>query len=337
MPRLYNQKTKLLALQDMLMEQTDEEHGLTVPEMIAQLEAQGIHAERKSVYSDLNTLLAYGMDIVQRKEGNKMLYYVGSRAFEMPELKLLVDAVQASRFITRRKSSQLIEKVAGFASSWQAKQLQRQVYVANRIKAENESIYYNVDRLYAAIAANRQITFRYRVWAFQDGGSGALEKQYRRHGKTYQISPWALCWSGDNYYMIGFDGDAALIKHYRVDKMDGITVTQTPRAGQEHFENFDMAVYTRRIFGMFGGEEETVLLEAENSLLDAVLDRFGEETAIRREGETFVARVHVAVSPQFLSWVFGFEGRMRIRGPEAVVQTMREQARRVLEKHTDPA
>ena len=336
MPKSPNQKMKPLLLQRILLERTDEDHGLTVPELIALLEEEGVAAERKSVYSDLQTLADFGLDIVKRKESGKVVYYVGARTFELPELKLLVDAVQSSRFITHKKSNQLIQKVEGFASRYQAQQLQRQVFVANRVKTMNESIYINVDKIYEAIAANRCITYRYLDWAFRDGAAGGYEKQFRRQGKTYRISPWSLCWADERYYMIGFDSEAGLIKHYRVDKMLGIALTDEPRDGQEHFEHFDMAVYTRQVFGMFGGNEQTVTLRVENRLLGVVLDRFGEDVPIRREdADTFQVRVRVAVSPQFLSWVFSFGGGARIVSPAAVADTMREQLASVMKQYTE--
>ncbi|MBS1327797.1 MAG: WYL domain-containing protein [Oscillospiraceae bacterium] len=336
MPKSPNQKMKPLLLQRILLERTDEDHGLTVPELIALLEEEGVAAERKSVYSDLQTLADFGLEIVKRKESGKVVYYVGARTFELPELKLLVDAVQSSRFITHKKSNQLIQKVEGFASRYQAQQLQRQVFVANRVKTMNESIYINVDKIYEAIAANRRITYRYLDWAFRDGAAGGYEKQFRRQGKTYRISPWSLCWADERYYMIGFDSEAGLIKHYRVDKMLGIALTDEPRDGQEHFEHFDMAVYTRQVFGMFGGNEQTVTLRFENRLLGVVLDRFGEDVPIRREdADTFQVRVRVAVSPQFLSWVFSFGGGARIVSPAAVADTMREQLASVMKQYTE--
>lgn len=336
MPKSPNQKMKPLLLQRILLERTDEDHGLTVPELIALLEEEGVAAERKSVYSDLQTLADFGLDIVKRKESGKVVYYVGARTFELPELKLLVDAVQSSRFITHKKSNQLIQKVEGFASRYQAQQLQRQVFVANRVKTMNESIYINVDKIYEAIAANRCITYRYLDWAFRDGAAGGYEKQFRRQGKTYRISPWSLCWADERYYMIGFDSEAGLIKHYRVDKMLGIALMDEPRDGQEHFEHFDMAVYTRQVFGMFGGNEQTVTLRFENRLLGVVLDRFGEDVPIRREdADTFQVRVRVAVSPQFLSWVFSFGGGARIVSPAAVADTMREQLASVMKQYTE--
>ena len=336
MPKSPNQKMKPLLLQRILLERTDEDHGLTVPELIALLEEEGVAAERKSVYSDLQTLADFGLDIVKRKESGKVVYYVGARTFELPELKLLVDAVQSSRFITHKKSNQLIQKVEGFASRYQAQQLQRQVFVANRVQTMNESIYINVDKIYEAIAANRCITYRYLDWAFRDGAAGGYEKQFRRQGKTYRVSPWSLCWADERYYMIGFDSEAGLIKHYRVDKMLGIALTDEPRDGQEHFEHFDMAVYTRQVFGMFGGNEQTVTLRFENRLLGVVLDRFGEDVPIRREdADTFQVRVRVAVSPQFLSWVFSFGGGARIVSPAAVADTMREQLASVMKQYTE--
>ncbi len=336
MPKSPNQKMKPLLLQRILLERTDEDHGLTVPELIALLEEEGVAAERKSVYSDLQTLADFGLDIVKRKESGKVVYYVGARTFELPELKLLVDAVQSSRFITHKKSNQLIQKVEGFASRYQAQQLQRQVFVTNRVKTMNESIYINVDKIYEAIAANRRITYRYLDWAFRDGAAGGYEKQFRRQGKTYRVSPWSLCWADERYYMIGFDSEAGLIKHYRVDKMLGIALTDEPRDGQEHFEHFDMAVYTRQVFGMFGGNEQTVTLRFENRLLGVVLDRFGEDVPIRREdADTFQVRVRVAVSPQFLSWVFSFGGGARIVSPAAVADTMREQLASVMKQYTE--
>ena len=336
MPKSPNQKMKPLLLQRILLERTDEDHGLTVPELIALLEEEGVAAERKSVYSDLQTLADFGLDIVKRKESGKVVYYVGARTFELPELKLLVDAVQSSRFITHKKSNQLIQKVEGFASRSQAQQLQRQVCVTNRVKTMNESIYINVDKIYEAIAANRRITYRYLDWAFRDGAAGGYEKQFRRQGKTYRVSPWSLCWADERYYMIGFDSEAGLIKHYRVDKMLGIALTDEPRDGQEHFEHFDMAVYTRQVFGMFGGNEQTVTLRFENRLLGVVLDRFGEDVPIRREdADTFQVRVRVAVSPQFLSWVFSFGGGARIVSPAAVADTMREQLASVMKQYTE--
>ena len=261
---------------------------------------------------------------------------MGARTFELPELKLLVDVVQSSRFITHKKSNQLIQKVEGFASRYQAQQLQRQVFVTNRVKTMNESIYINVDKIYEAIAANRCITYRYLDWAFRDGAAGGYEKQFRRQGKTYRVSPWSLCWADERYYMIGFDSEAGLIKHYRVDKMLGIALTDEPRDGQEHFEHFDMAVYTRQVFGMFGGNEQTVTLRFENRLLGVVLDRFGEDVPIRREdADTFQVRVRVAVSPQFLSWVFSFGGGARIVSPAAVADTMREQLASVMKQYME--
>lgn len=330
MPKNANQKLKLLLVWQILMERTDEEHGLTIAAIIELLEAQGISAERKSIYSDLQALMDFGVDIITRKDNQHTVYYVGERAFELPELKLLVDAVQSSRFLTHKKSNQLIRKVEGLASRYQALQLQRQVYVANRVKTMNESIYINVDKIYEAIAANRRVAFRYLEWGFKQAQTDAYEKQFRRAGKIYCVSPWALCWAEERYYLIAFDTESGSVRHYRVDKMLDIAMTEEARDGQEVFAHFDMAVYTKGVFGMFGGEEETVTLRFANRLLGVVLDRFGEELPVRRDGpDAFLVRVRVAVSPQFLSWVFGFGEQARIVSPASVAERMRTQAAQV--------
>ena len=327
MARGAQQKRKLLVLQKILLERTDENHGLTVAGLIDLLAAEGIPAERKSIYDDLETLRLHGMDI-ELHRGKHSEYYVANRLFELPELKLLVDAVQASKFITHRKSAELIKKVESLASNYEAQLLQRQVYVAGRIKTMNESIYYNVDKIHTAITFGKKISYRYFEWTV------SKEKKPRHGGKRYRISPWALTWEDENYYMIGYDSDAGLIKHYRVDKMMGIEMLNEPRDGQEHFEAFDMAAYTRKLFGMFSGEEETVKLRFSNRLAGVVIDRFGQEVPMVHSGpDHFVATVKVALSPQFLSWVFGFGGDVKILSPESVVEMFKAQARGVLEQY----
>lgn len=313
-----------------LLEETDEEHALTMEDLLARLERAGIHAERKSIYDDFEALRIYGLD-VEKAAGRPCGYFVADRTFELPELKLLVDAVQSSKFITYKKSNELIHKVESLASIHQAKLLQRQVYVANRVKTMNEGVYYNIDLIHDAISRGRKIQFRYFEWAVSFAGKEKVQRRYRRDGQEYCISPWALTWDDENYYMIGFDSPAGMIKHYRVDKMAGITVTKENRDGQQHFEKFDMAIYSRRMFGMFGGEEETVRLRFTNRLIGVVLDRFGQDVFLSKEdGEHFTAVVRVAVSPQFLSWVFGFGAEVKILSPAHVTQAFAQQAQAAL-------
>lgn len=332
MPKGSNQKMKLLYLQKILLERTDEDHPMTMAEIAAALADYGISAERKSLYDDIEALRTFGLDIVKSGSGSSFGYAVVTRTFELPELKLLVDAVQSSRFLTHKKSNELIKKVESLASTHEASLLQRQVYVANRIKAMNESIYYNVDKIHAAISTDRQISFLYFEWAVDFTGTQKVKKQLRKDGGRYQISPWALVWDDENYYMVGFDSDAGMIKHYRVDKMSDIALTEQHRDGRSHFEQFDPAIYSKKIFGMFGGEEETVTLHFVNRLIGVVLDRFGKDVFLSPVDEDhFSVTIHAVVSPRFLSWLFGFGNEVTIVSPPSLLEKYRAMAAEVLE------
>ena len=218
MPKSANHKRKLPILAKLLLERSDEDHPISRQEMQAELERWGLSAERKSLYDDMEQLRELGMD-VQARRGKGGGWYVGERDFELAELKLLVDAVQSSRFLTKRKSDALIRKLEGLTCVHQARQLQRQVYVDRRIKTMNESIFYNVDRLHGAIAAGRMITFRYFEY------SAAKERVFRRDGSKYRVTPYGLIWDSENYYLAGWDELRKDLRHYRVDKMADITVT----------------------------------------------------------------------------------------------------------------
>lgn len=315
-----NQKLKLLYLVKIFMEETDAEHGLSMPDIISELESYGVSAERKSLYDDISLLNDFGYDIASEKVGKSYVYYMASRDFELPELKLLVDAVQSSKFITQNKSNSLIKKLESLASVYEGKELHRQVYVANRTKTSNESILYNVDYIQSAIASNNQISFKYFQWNHKK------EQELRHDGQVYIISPWALTWDDENYYMVGYDALEDKIKHYRVDKMLKINVLDKKREGREHFKQFDMAIYSKKVFGMFGGVEETVTLNCHNSMAGVIIDRFGKDVAIREiDNEHFAARVSVQVSPQFIGWICSFGGQVTIAAPESVVDIMRKE------------
>lgn len=317
MAKQSNQKLKLLYLQKILLEQTDEEHPMTVPQLIAALGNYGISAERKSIYTDLEALGQFGMDIVH-DAGRDGGYYAASRLFEMPELKLLVDAVQSSKFITVKKSNELIHKLEGFSSRYQAQKLQRQVFVTNRVKSINESVYYNIDRIHEGIAQNCQISFLYYEYNVEK------KRVYRKNGARYQVSPWALSWDDENYYLVAYDSVAQGIRHYRVDKMTAIELHEEKRDGQQVFEQQDMAVYSRRMFGMFGGQLCSVKLAFHNRLIGVVLDRFGKEVIIHKlDDERFYIRVEVALSPLFFSWMLSFDNQAAILDPQPVVDQMK--------------
>lgn len=333
MPRQSNQKMKILYLMKILLEKTDEQHPMTLQEIMDELSLYGVTTERKSLYDDFETLRVFGLDIVGSK-GKRYAYYVASRTFELPELKLLVDAVQSSRFITRKKSNELIKKVESLLSVHEANRLQRQVYVANRIKTMNESIYYNVDTLHEAIAMGKKITFLYDEWVVDFQSPKKVKRKYRHDGARYSVSPWALAWDDENYYLVAFDDNGQCIKHFRVDKMSAIQTTDEQRVGQEAFDRFDLGVYSKKVFGMFGGEEETVSLRFENRFIGVVIDRFGEEAAIRPDGEEhFFLTTKVAVSPQFMAWLFGLGTAVKVIAPESLAQAYQKELEKVLEAY----
>ena len=328
MSKSFNQKLKLLYLRQILLDNTDENHSITMQEIISELEKYGITAERKSLYNDIECLRLYGMDIEGEQKDRKYYYNVINRPFELVELKLLVDAVQSAKFITASKSNQLIKKIESLASKYEASKLQRQVYVADRVKTMNEKIYYNVDAIHAAIVDNSKITFQYYQW------NEKKEKVLRRNGDLYEVSPWALSWDDENYYLIAYDSESDKIKHFRVDKMLNISNTGERREGREKFDGFNMAVYARKVFGMFSGEEETVKLECENSFAGVIIDRFGGDvTMIKSDENHFTVNVNVAVSMQFISWVMALGNGVKIIGPENVVEKVREEIARLNEQY----
>lgn len=321
-----NQKLKILYLMKILMERTDENHSITMPEIISALEAYGISAERKSIYSDIESLRTYGLDIVGEAEGKTFYYRVVDRTFELAELKLLVDSVQSAKFITEKKSNELIKKIESLSSRYEAQQLQRQVYTPNRIKTLNESIYYNVDLLHDAINENSQIRFHYFQW------NADKKMELRKDGAYYVVSPWGLSWDDENYYMVAFDAAANKIKHYRVDKMLHIELIGEEREGKNHFDKFDMALYAKKMFGMFAGEEESVKIECHNRLAGVMIDRFGKDiTMIKKDSEHFTVNVKVAVSKQFLAWVMALGSDAKIIGPDWVVQQVKDELKRLYE------
>ena len=322
-----NQKSKLLVLYQLLLERTDEENPLSTQQIIEYLEQNGIGAERKSIYADMETLRDMGVDVQSRK-GRGAGWFIGERDFQLAELKLLMDAVQSSRFITQRKSDALIRKLEGLASKPQARQLQRQVYVSGRIKTMNESIYYNVDKLHAAIAARKVITFKYFDYDMKK------EKVFRQEGRRYTVTPFGLIWDSENYYLAAYDHNKGQLRHYRVDKMWEIALTALPRQGEREFEGFNPADYTRKHFGMYRGEEVNVKLRGRANMVNVVLDRFGQDVILIPDGEEhFTVTLPVVVSPQFFGWLFGLDGGLEIVHPQSVVEKYREHLRRQAEQY----
>lgn len=323
-----NQKFKLYRLAEIMLRNTDEDHYITMPEIIEKLAAYEVTADRKSIYQDLRDLEKLGIEVEGEPVGNRYHYHVVSRDFELPELKLLVDAIQSSKFITEKKSNALIRKLERLVSKYDAQKLQRQVYVSGRIKTMNESIYYAVDTIHNAISENKKIKFQYFQWNVKK------EMELRHNGAWYDISPWGLSWDDENYYLVGYDGKADQIKHYRVDKMLHISMSEENREGKEYFKKLDMADYAKKSFGMFGGEEQKVKLLVHNSLAGVIIDRFGKNVMmIPVDPEHFSVNIGVHVSRQFLGWVFSLGEMAKIVGPEDVVEQMKEETDRLARQY----
>ena len=310
MAKSEGQKLKLLYLKELLEEQSDENHLITTQQMIDYLAAHNITAERKAIYHDIACLQEFGMDILQ-KPGRNGGYYLASREFELPELKLLVDAVQSSRFLTSKKSMQLIEKLSHMVSVHEAGSLKRQVVVSGRVKTMNESIYYNVDQIHDAIAQNSQIAFHYTEWG--------LDGQRHNRPGIYQASPYALIWDDENYYLVAHS-ERHGITHYRVDKMANIHPTGTKRHIAPEAKNIRTSSYGRNVFGMFSGETTQIRMRFHKSLVGVVIDRFGRDTMLIPDGdEHFIFTMDIAVSPLFLGWLAGFGDRAKILSPQSVI------------------
>lgn len=319
MPRKEGQKAKILILLAIFQQYSDENHLLSVPQLLKLLEKRGVPSERKSIYADIAALQSAGYDIhLTRGQGGG--YYLETRTFELPELEILVDAVQNNRFITKRKSNALIKKLSSFASQYEASGLTRQVFISGRVKSMNECVFYNVDALYRAIAENKKVQFTY--WTHNAAG-----RKVPRTPKTiYEVSPWALAYESGNYYLIAYQNYATenAIRHYRVDKMTTVDLLDAPRDGQAEYRNFDLAAYTKKMFGMYHGKDATVTLRCENALMDAMIDRFGDNfmAIAEADGAHFHFNVPVSVSPQFFGWVCGFAGGVEIAAPAKVCGEM---------------
>ncbi len=324
MAKSEGQKLKLLYLKKLLEEQSDELHPLNTNDILAYLAKHDIKAERKAIYNDILCLQDFGMDILH-KPGRNGGYYLASRDFELPELKLLVDAVQSCRFLTSKKSMQLISKLSNLASIHEAGSLKRQVLVSGRVKNMNESIYYTVDLLHEAITSNSKIRFRYAEWGM-DG------KRHERPG-IYEASPYGLIWDEERYYLVAHS-ERHGITHYRVDRMTALELTGEPRYIAPEIKELDVSAYGRNVFGMFGRETTRVRMRFHRSHAGVVLERFGMETMLIPDGdEHFIFTADVAVSPLFLGWLAGFGDKAEILSPQSVIDAYIALCRPALEQY----
>lgn len=320
-----DQKLRTLYLMQIMLEETDEDHILNAADLTKILKQKyGMDIDRRTIYSDIDIMERFGISIVQLK-GKKAGYYVDGRDFELAELKLLVDAVQSSKFITEKKSRELIGKLETLCSKSQAEQLSRQVVIFNRPKTTNETIYYNVDYIHTAIFKNKQITFQYTEW------TPKKELRLKKNGEFYVVSPWSLTWDDENYYLIAYDEAADKMKHYRVDKMRKIGVLAKDRVGEEKFQDFNLAAFAKKTFGMFGGKDVEVKLRCRNELAGVVLDRFGQDVWMVPDGKQhFTAKIMVTVSPQFFGWITGIGSKMQIVGPEEVKEEYKKYLQEIM-------
>lgn len=318
-----------LYLQQIFLERTDKTHYIRMPEILSFLETKGIYADRRTIYSAISLLNIVNFEIagVQEKGGYK--YHHPKRLFDKNELKFLIDSIATSKFLTDKKSKELINKAKSLGSIFDGASINRSVLLNKRIKSMNDKVFKNLDTIYAAIATNKQIDFQYLHWNPQ-------RKLVSKEGKVYLVSPYAVSLTDDNYYLIAFDSNSNELRHYRIDKMQSVKITEITREGKSLFQSFDIVDYSRKTFGMFGGKEETVTLESINSLAGVFIDRFGDSAAIRpnlNNPDTFIVRISVNISPQFFAWIFGLGTGVKIISPESVIADFKSMTESVLKKY----
>lgn len=321
-----NQKLKLIRLLEILMRETDEERGLSMSEIISRLSECGIAAERKSIYDDFLALEDFGF-VVSHTQTRPPKYKLDTKIFELAELKMLVDAVQASKFITAKKSREIIEKLGLFAGAHRSRELSRQVYVEDRVKTQSNSSIYSIDAIHTAINEGRKLTFKYFDY------NGEKKKVFRHGGAPYMTTPCALLWDDEKYYLVAYDEEADKIKNFRVDKMQDVTATDEPKDQNELVNKFDPGAYSKKIFGMYGGVEELVTMECREHLAGPMIDRFGTEALFTKTDFGFKFSARVMVSPTFFSWVLGFSRDIRIIAPESVKSEFKRNLREIAENY----
>ncbi len=325
-----NSRMRLVRLAQFLLERTDDTHPATLPDMQKYLRTFGMHPNRKTLYGDLEFLQAVGLDVVQKRTGPRTEYCVSMRKFEVPEVKLLVDSVQVSRFITKNKAEDLISKLESLCSVHQGQFLNRQVFLSNRVRSSNESIYDNVDRIYEAIEKDRKIRFHYFTYDLQ------RRRVMRHKGNWFSVSPFAMTWFHENYYLVAYDPLAAKLKHYRVDRMTDLELGEGPRDGKDAFRDQDIPQYTNHLFNMYGGEIRSVQLRFPNDLAGVVLDRVGEQVILIPDGpDHFTFTFEVAISPPFFGWLFSFGDQVQVLSPQSVVDELKGYLRKITEVYRE--
>lgn len=321
-----SQKLRTFYILNYLREFTDENHTLSTKQIISKLQDDGFSCDRKTLYSEINTLSEFGYDIEQIPSRSGGGYKLISREFENAELKLLVDAVSSSRFITEKKSKSIISKLETLCSNYDAAGLQRQVYVTNRVKADNESILYQIDTIHRAMQEDLKISFHYYVWNLN-------KELVDKDGSERLVSPFALIWEDENYYLLAKDSKDSTFKNFRVDKMQQVKLVESNyREGNDEFTKMNIGEYSNEIFGMFGGETESVKLICPNHLVGVFIDRFGRQISLRKVDENhFSIRVKIALSNQFFGWITGLGGEVQIAEPENIKLKYKEYLQKIIE------
>jgi len=315
---LSRQKQKLLTMKKLFESKTDESHSITGAKLIETLAADGIKAERKTIYDDIKTLCDSGMDIETTKDGHSNAYYLAQRTFQDEELFVLADAVASCRFLTKKKSQELIKKIQSLTSDYKAKQLRRMFYVENRVKNFNEQIYYTINKIQAGIFNETEIRFKYTEF-------NPDKKQVLKHGgEVYTVSPYSLVWENENYYLVCYCNKHEKICRYRVDRMVNVENTDTERRKASDEDKAEIA-NQQSVYGMYGGKLESVTMQFDNSLANAVIDKFGMNCHPHRNSEnTFCLTADVQIAPTFWGWFFQFGTKARILAPENVVEQAAE-------------
>lgn len=333
MAKSENQKMRIIYLKEMLEKYTDIDHGLTMEEILEKLQKLDITSERRAIYDDIRLLGedGYGLPI-QKAAGKDKTYRLLEHDFTLQEVKLLVDSVQASKFLSEKKSRDLLIKLEKLCSCHEAASLKREMLVANRVKQMNETIFINIDIIQRAIAENRQITFRYFEYAL-DSNNRKVRK-YRSNGLPYYVSPWTMAYTDDNYYLLAYYGKHEEMRHYRVDRMDSIEILDALRQGEDAFNHIDQSQYTKYTFAMFHGKTEHVTIRFEHKLLNVMLDRFGSSVmAYQVDGEHYQITVPVSVSPQFFGWITGLGTQVRITDPYEVIRDYHQYLMNISEQY----
>lgn len=320
MAGLSRQKQKLLTMKQYFEQKTDDEHSITGNRLIEILAQYGIKAERKTIYDDIKTLCDSGMDIEITKDGHSNAYYLGARTFQDEELFVLVDAIASCRFLTKKKSQELIAKIQGLTSEYKAKQLKRDVFVNNRSKAMNESVYYNLNKVQEGIFEKRTISFQYYDYNFNK------KKILKHDGEIYTVSPFVTVWEEDNYYLVCYCNKHEKICRYRIDRMANVKVNPGEKRRELNADEKLAVTNNQSLYSMYGGEERTVTIQFARHLLATVIDRFGEKVICHQDSDdTFYINTEVQISPTFWGWLFKFGKEAKVLAPQDVVEMAKQQ------------